>query len=78
MVLDVQSIASLLKENRETLVTNNVLEKGHSRQQAEEEVDLLFTVLALFKELRASLSFQEATELSLELDLQSEAKRDAK
>lgn len=77
MVLDVKSIASLLLENRETLITNNVLEKGHSRQQAEEEVDLLFTVLGMFKELRASLSFQEATELSLQLDLQSEAKRDA-
>jgi hypothetical protein len=78
MVLDVQSIASLLFENRETLITNNVLEKGHSRQQAEEEVDLLFIVLGIFKELRASLSFQESTELSLELDIQPEAIRDAK
>jgi hypothetical protein len=78
MVLDVQSIASLLFENRETLITNNVLEKGHSRQKAEEEVDLLFVVLGMFKELRASLSFQEATELSIELDIQPEAKRDAK
>jgi hypothetical protein len=78
MVLDVTSIASLLFENRETLITNNILEKGYSRQQAEEEVDLLFVVLGMFKELRASLSFQGATELSLELDIQSEAKRDAK
>jgi hypothetical protein len=54
------------------------LEKGHSRQKAEEEVDLLFVVLGMFKELRASLSFQEATELSIELDIQPEAKRDAK
>ena len=77
MVLDVSSIASLLFENRETLITNNILEKGHSRQQAEEEVDLLFIVLGMFKELRASLSFQEATELSIELDIQSEVKRDA-
>ena len=78
MVLDVSSIASLLFENRETLIANNILEKGHSRQQAEEEIDLLFIVLGIFKELRASLSFQESTELSLELDIQPEEKRDAK
>ncbi len=77
VALDVTSIAGLLLVNRETLITNNILEKGHSRQQAEEEVDLLFTVLGMFKELRASLSFQEATEISIQLDLQSEAKRDA-
>lgn len=78
VTLDIASIASLLFENRETLITNNVLEKGHSRQQAEEEVDLLFHALGLFKELRASLSFQESTDLSIELDIQSEVKADAK
>lgn len=78
VALDISSIASLLLENRETLITNNVLEKGHSRQQAEEEVDLLFVALGLFKELRASLSFEESTELSIELDIQSEVKADAK
>jgi hypothetical protein len=78
LVIDVPSIASLLLENRETLITNNILEKGHSRQDAEEEVELLFTVLSLAKELRAGLRFREGTELSIELDMQPEVGRNEK
>ncbi|XZE17956.1 hypothetical protein SH449x_003237 [Pirellulaceae bacterium SH449] len=78
LVIDVPSIASLLLENRETLITNNILEKGHSRQDAEEEVELLFTVLSLAKELRAALRFRDGTELSIELDMQPEVGRNEK
>lgn len=38
-------VAQLLKDNREQLIAQNMLEKGHSREQAEKEIDLFVSLV---------------------------------
>jgi hypothetical protein len=72
IVLELESLRSILAANRETLITNNVLEKGHTRQNAEKEIDLLLAIMNLGKEIRGSLRFDQNASLSLQLLLKAE------
>jgi hypothetical protein len=72
--IDGISLTNILRSNREQLISNNVLEKGHSRQQAENEVDVLLDVLAMVRDFNGSLDFEpESASLSLELNLNAAA-----
>jgi hypothetical protein len=72
--IDGTSLTNILRSNREQLVSNNVLEKGHSRQQAENEVDVLLDLLAMVRDFQGSLDFEpESAGLSLELNLNAAA-----
>jgi len=68
--LDGRSIAQILRENREKLVSDAVVEKGKTRDQAELEFDLGAQALDLFDEGRiVERVSDDALELSLELAL---------
>jgi hypothetical protein len=57
-VLEVRGsqIAALLRTNREALIRQNMVEKGNSRQQAENEIDMLITLLSLADNLKLHLA----------------------
>jgi hypothetical protein len=68
--IDGTSLTNILRSNREQLIANNVLEKGHSRDQAESEVNVLLDILALVRDFQGSLDFEpESVALSLQLNL---------
>ncbi len=50
-----QPLRSVLAENRERLISKNMLEKGHSRSAAEREIDGLLTLLGFFDQANAAL-----------------------
>lgn len=53
--LDATKIASLLGANRGHLVRQNVVEKGHSEEQAATEIDLLLSIVGNLGRMRLSL-----------------------
>jgi len=64
-------IGGLLRVNREALVRQNMVEKGNTRQQAEQEIDLLTTALSLVENLRLQIAAQtEGTQATLEAKFQ--------
>jgi hypothetical protein len=65
--IDARPAAELIRENREQLVAQNMLEKGHDRAQAEKQIDLLRTIVEAFRD--ASLRLVPA-EKSIRLELQ--------
>lgn len=66
------ALHQVLVENREQLISQNVLEKGHSREEAEKEIETLLSVLTLLKDAGIALSFGEYATLSLDLNIRSE------
>src|SRR5215207_5099818 len=48
--------AKLLRDNREQLVAQNMLEKGHDRAAAEKEIDLLVTLVSSIKDASLRLT----------------------
>jgi hypothetical protein len=70
--VDGTSLTKVLKDNREQLISNNVLEKGHSRKKAEAETDMLLNILGMLQDLNGSLDFQpESASLSVSLNLKA-------
>lgn len=67
MTLHAESLKAILFENREFLISNNMLEDGNSRKEAEREIGLLFTILELFGDLNGKLA---ASDKDLRFDLQ--------
>ena len=56
MNIDAGELSRILSENREPLIANNMLEEGHSRNEAEDEIDILLGIVKLLKD--AELDFQ--------------------
>lgn len=52
MELDGRQLAEILTENRQALVRQNMVEKGHSRQEAEGEIDLLLMLANMLGGIR--------------------------
>lgn len=59
-------IADLLRDNREQLIAQNMLEKGHAREQAEKEVDVFVALIDVVREAKISLM---PTDKSMSLDI---------
>ncbi len=55
----VPPIASALRANREQLIAQNMLEKGHDRQAAESEINLLLTLLTFVSDAEIELRADE-------------------
>ena len=69
--LAASELRSILLANREHLINQNMLEKGHSRQDAEQEIDGLFTLLEWIDSVSLNLSHDDAfVKLALELRVQ--------
>lgn len=64
-------IASLLRTNREALVRQNMVEKGHTRQEAENEIDMLTMLLNAVESLKLQIGTRpEGTQATLEVKVQ--------
>jgi hypothetical protein len=73
--VDGAALTQALRANRDQLISNNVLEKGHSRKQAETEVDILLDALTLLRDFKGELAFEtNSAHLSLQLNLTPQSK----
>jgi len=66
-------IASILRENRGTLVLGDMVNKGKTREQSEAGIDLMITLVDLLKQLKLSIGTEEGLTrglLELKLNLQ--------
>lgn len=68
LTLSADALRSTLADNRNQLVSNNMLEEGATREEAENQIDLLLTVVGWFDEFTASLRPSD-DELRLQLRL---------
>jgi hypothetical protein len=63
-------IADLLRANREQLIAQNMLEKGHSREQAEKEIDVFAALVDAVRQARLSLTPTDKS-VTLEIEIQT-------
>jgi len=70
--MDAGPVLQILKDNREHLVAQNMLEKGHTPEEALAEIDGLLDLVSYIKSLGMSMSFQDkwaAVDLDIKLSL---------
>ncbi|TVS20837.1 MAG: hypothetical protein EA424_01940, partial [Planctomycetaceae bacterium] len=67
--LNGSSLASIVRANRETLIRQNMVEKGHSREQAEAEIGMLAAVVGSIGRLQIAAGGDQAEQLTIELEL---------
>lgn len=67
LAIDATTLAVMLDDNRQQLIAQNMLEEGHSREEAEAAIGLLVQVVQFFRD--ASLTLSSAEE-HLSLDFQ--------
>lgn len=66
-------VAELIKLNREHLISQNMLEKGHERAEAEREVDTLQSIVGFFRDATIRLTpTEKAIHLDVEMTMGSE------
>lgn len=68
IALKASPLKSILEDNREFLISNNMLEEGNTRAEAEVEIGLLLTIVGLFDGVDAKLVPSDG-DLRLDLDL---------
>ena len=66
MRLDTQSLGTILKDNIEQLIAQNMVEKGHSREEAAKEIGIALELLQLVRNASVDLR-TSAGQLTLEL-----------
>jgi hypothetical protein len=66
--IDISLLSKVLERNRTQLVSQNMMEKGHSKEEAEKEIEVLMSLLKLMSNASLSLDFGDSA--SLQLDLQ--------
>lgn len=76
--LDIAMIREVLQDNRDQLIAQNMLENGHSKKEAQGEVDLLLGLLQLFGKASGQLSFDERVHLKLKVNLANASNGDPK
>ncbi len=67
--LDGKALAALLRANRESLVLNNMVEKGHGRPEAEGEIATLLAVAESIAHVKITAGDASPHQLTLELKL---------
>lgn len=70
--INFKSLQNGLEANRRQLVSQNMLEKGHSKSEAEKEIDTLINLLSLLRTGTAVLRFDDHVHLKFELDINSD------
>lgn len=73
--INAKQIATALEPNREYLIAQNMLEKGHGHEAAEAEIGVLFEIIELVSDVTVSL---ENTESELKLNTQLRLNLEAK
>jgi hypothetical protein len=72
ITIDANIVTELLDQNRESLISSNMLEEGHDRAQAEKEIGMLIELARMIKGAELKLvSAPEELKLELELQLHS-------
>jgi hypothetical protein len=67
---DGTGIGNILRENRESLVSQNMLQDGHTREQAEGQIDVILTVVDAIRSADLRLiPTKESIGLQLEVEL---------
>jgi hypothetical protein len=69
LTVDFAAIKRVLESNRTQLVSQNILEKGHSKAEAEKEIETLLSILSLLRTGTGSLRFDDHVRLNLELEI---------
>ena len=70
--VDFKSAQNALETNRRQWVAQNMLEKGHSKLEAEKETDTLISLLSLLRTGTAALRFDDHVRLQFDLDINSD------
>ncbi len=67
--LDGSGLASIVQANRENLIRQNMVEKGHSREEAEAEIGMLAAVVGSIGRVEITAGGEQAERLTVELEL---------
>jgi hypothetical protein len=68
LVVNVSEVQTALAENREPLVARNMLDRGHDRAAAQQEIDTLLKALALVRRSSLKLAAEQGRiELTVEV-----------
>ncbi len=67
-----KSVQNALEANRRQLVSQNMLEKGHTKLEAEKETDTLISLLSLLRTGKAALRFDDHVHLQFDLEINSD------
>ena len=66
------ALKNILELNRMQLISQNMLEKGHSRLEAEKEIDTLVSLISLLRSGTAALRFDDHVQLQLDLEINTD------
>ncbi|MFO0942872.1 MAG: hypothetical protein U0930_19210 [Pirellulales bacterium] len=72
--VDAQAVKSILQDNRNHLISQNMLEKGHSKKEAEQEIDTLLLLVDLLENAKLKLSFHQSATLDISASLRDNLK----
>jgi hypothetical protein len=67
--IDGKTLAALLRANRESLILQNMVEKGHAREQAEGEIGTLLAVVGSVGHLKVTAGGEGPEQMKIELKL---------
>jgi hypothetical protein len=67
-VISAESVQQALEANRDSLIAQNMLEKGHSRVEAVKEIDTLMGILELLDQFKLEMAFKERSEIKLRVN----------
>lgn len=70
--IDAQAVKSILQDNRNHLISQNMLEKGHSKKEAEQEIDTLLLLVDLLENAKLKLSFHQSATLEISAKLRDD------
>lgn len=72
-LFDASTLNQILKDNQSQLVANNMIEKGHDKQAADTEINLLLELVGMFQDFKADLDVKaEKVVLNLRLNVAPE------
>jgi hypothetical protein len=69
MTISADSLAATLRPNRGQMIAQNMLEKGHSREEAEKETDLLFDLINLFSNVTLDFTTDNTARIDVRANL---------
>jgi len=70
--VDFGALKHTLEANRLQLISQNMLEKGHSKLEAEKEIETLLGLLSLLRNGTAALKFDDHVRLRLDLEIHAD------
>lgn len=72
LTVDFDALKRILEANRAQLISQNMLEKGHTKDEAEKEYENFLGVMSLIRTGTGSLRFDDFVRLNLELEIISD------